>query len=623
MKKVVVFASGEGTNLQAIIDATLKRILKIKIVAVVSNKRDSNALKIADHHCIPTILSTYNRNIQAKEEYEINLVNTIKKLAPDLLVLAGWMYVFTDTFINKFDNIINLHPALPGQFPGKNAIIDAFNVYQQGKIKNTGIMVHRVIQQIDAGETIQTTEIPIYPDDDVESLTNRVQYFEKPLLISSIDRFLQDLPDIKTTMGKVRDIYDIGNDMLCMTHSDRLSAFDRNICSIPNKGVVLNLTSKFWFERTKHIIDNHMLYSDGDSMIVKKCVPFKVEVVVRGFITGNTRTSLWTVYNAGHREYCGLTFPSGLVKNQRIKTVITPTTKGEIDEPISAEEIVTRKLMSQNDWDFISQKALELFDFGQKWARMSGFILVDTKYEFGRDKNGNILLIDELHTCDSSRFWVADTYLKLFQSGEDPEKLDKDCVRDFVKQNCDPYSDKFEFTPERDLIERVRTTYELFYEKLTDLKLPREITNYTNVIKKFQSDYIEKTIIIAGSIKDKEHVDKIQKELDKENIYSDIHYFSAHKNTKKVMELIDNYDTKGNRHIWITVAGRSNALSGVVAANSKHPVIACPPFKDKVDMSVNINSTLQCPSNVPVMTILEPGNVALAIKKFFRTNVFV
>ena len=200
--------------------------------------------------------------------------------------------------------------------------------------------------------------------------------------------------------GKVRDQYDLG-DKIALITTDRQSAFDRVLASIPFKGQVLNLTSAWWFEQTKHIIDNQVIdIPDPNVTLAKKCKVFPIEFVVRGYITGSTSTSLWTVYNNGSRDYCGNALEEGLVKNQKLDAnMLTPTTKEvDHDRPISPEDIVKEGWMNQEDWDYCSGKALELFSFGQEKAAANGMILVDTKYEMGRDSDGNIVLIDEIHT---------------------------------------------------------------------------------------------------------------------------------------------------------------------------------------------------------------------------------
>jgi len=269
--------------------------------------------------------------------------------------------------------------------------------------------------------------------------------------------------------GKVRDQYDLGKHLALIT-TDRQSAFDRVLASIPFKGQVLNMASAWWFEKTKHIIDNHVInMADPNVIIAKKCKVFPIEFVVRGFITGSTSTSLWTVYNKGDREYCGNILPEGLEKNQRLESnMLTPTTKEEHhDRPIAPSEIVSENWMTQDDWDYCSQKALELFEFGQNKAKENGMILVDTKYEMGKDEDGNILLIDEIHTPDSSRYWIADTYEDRMKNGEEPQNIDKEFLRLWFVDNCDPYKDKELPPAPEELIVELSSRYIYLYETIT------------------------------------------------------------------------------------------------------------------------------------------------------------
>ena len=267
--------------------------------------------------------------------------------------------------------------------------------------------------------------------------------------------------------GKVRNIYRLGEKYLLMKSSDRVSSFDKNIGIIPGKGELLNKMSEFWFGKTNNIINNHLITIQNDLALVHKCIPFKIEIVVRGYITGNTETSLWTHYNNGKREYCGVKLSNGLLKNQKLETpIITPTTKGIIDKPISKKEIIQEGYMTEEECEYIYKKALELFNFGQDLADKTGFILVDTKYEFGKSLDGEILLIDELHTCDSSRYWLKKTYNERFNNKQEPEKLDKDCVRDWVRTKCDPYNDCIPPLPE-DIIIKAYDSYKYFYDTIT------------------------------------------------------------------------------------------------------------------------------------------------------------
>tara|TARA_B100000470_G_scaffold16142_1_gene11051 strand:- start:521 stop:1507 length:987 start_codon:yes stop_codon:yes gene_type:complete len=274
--------------------------------------------------------------------------------------------------------------------------------------------------------------------------------------------------------GKVRDQYDLGDQVALIT-TDRQSAFDRVLASIPFKGQVLNLTSAWWFSQTKHIIPNQVVsVPDPNVTLAKKCEVFSIEFVVRGYITGSTSTSLWTVYNNGDREYCGNILSEGLKKNQKLEAnMLTPTTKEEHhDRPIAPPEIVSEGWMSQEDWDYCSQKALALFAFGQQKAAEHGLILVDTKYEMGRDTDGTICLIDEIHTPDSSRYWIAETYDERMSAGQEPQNIDKEFLRLWFVDNCDPYKDKTLPDAPDELVAELSSRYIYLYETITGKVFP-------------------------------------------------------------------------------------------------------------------------------------------------------
>ncbi|VVA16237.1 PREDICTED: phosphoribosylaminoimidazolesuccinocarboxamide [Prunus dulcis] len=292
------------------------------------------------------------------------------------------------------------------------------------------------------------------------------------------------VPGLKSkTRGKVRDVYDSG-DYLVMVTTDRQSAFDRILASIPFKGQVLNETSLWWFDKTRHITSNAVVSAPDENVtIAKKCSVFPVEFVVRGFVTGSTDTSLWTVYNNGVRNYCGNALPDGLAKSQKLPAnILTPTTKAaDHDVPVTPDEIVERGLMTQAEYDEVSRKALSLFEYGQRVALEHGLILVDTKYEFGKGQDGSILLIDEVHTPDSSRYWIAHTYEERFKNGLEPENVDKEFLRLWFKDHCNPYEDEVLPDAPEELVRELSWRYIFLYETITksEFKLPS-----TEVIKK-------------------------------------------------------------------------------------------------------------------------------------------
>lgn len=288
--------------------------------------------------------------------------------------------------------------------------------------------------------------------------------------------------------GKVRDCYDLPASATeparrILISSDRISAFDRILAAIPFKGQVLTQMARFWFDHTADICPNHVLaYPDPNVVIGKHLTILPVEVVVRGYLAGTTSTSVLTQYKAGVRQMYGHTLPDGLRDNQVLPApIITPTSKafdGGHDEPLTPQEIVAQGLLTQSQWDEVSAKALALFARGQKMAAERGLILVDTKYEFGTDEAGNILIGDEIHTPDSSRYWIASGYQAAFEAGTRPPSFDKDVIRSWVAARCDPYKDPIPEIP-ADMIEATSKVYIEAFEAITGQKFVPDLTGET------------------------------------------------------------------------------------------------------------------------------------------------
>ena len=271
--------------------------------------------------------------------------------------------------------------------------------------------------------------------------------------------------------GKVRENYDLPDGRRILIATDRLSAFDRILCCIPCKGEVLTRTARHWFDHTADICPNHVLpYPDPNVVVARRLDILPVEIIVRDYLAGTTGTSILTLYKAGQRHMYGVTLPDGLRDNQRLPApVITPTSKahdGEHDAPLTPIEILQRGLLSTRQWDQISAYALALFARGQRMAAERGLILADTKYEFGTDAEGRIILADEIHTPDSSRYWRMASYASNFEAGEKPDSFDKDVVRAWVASRCDPYLDAIPTIPQ-DLILRTAGIYIEAYETIT------------------------------------------------------------------------------------------------------------------------------------------------------------
>lgn len=276
--------------------------------------------------------------------------------------------------------------------------------------------------------------------------------------------------------GKVRENYDLPGDRRLLIATDRLSAFDIILTTVPLKGQVLTQLARYWFDATADLCPNHVIeYPDPNVLLCKRLSILPVEIVVRDYLAGTTSTAILTMYQGGRREMYGHRFPDGLKPNQKLpQAIITPTSKAfdaGHDEELSAAEILQKGLLTEAQWQEVSAKALALFARGREMAAKRGLILVDTKYEFGVDAEGRILLADEIHTPDSSRYWFAESYPARFAAGEAPESFDKDFVRRWVVARCDPYKDPIPPIPDEIRLEAAARYIQAF-ETITGQEFP-------------------------------------------------------------------------------------------------------------------------------------------------------
>jgi fusion protein PurCD len=407
--------------------------------------------------------------------------------------------------------------------------------------------------------------------------------------------------------GKVREIYAHGADELLIVATDRLSAFDRVLDSpIPGKGAVLSSLAAWWFGQTADIIPNHLLrVVDPSACLVKRCDPVKIEVIVRGYLCG----SMWRRYQAGERCFEGHLLPDGLSENAQLpKPIVTPTTKEKVDRPISPAAIVAEGWASQELWERMEATALRLFERGTRLLGERGIILVDTKYEFGL-RGEELLLIDEIHTPDSSRFWPADSWRA------DPAKavqLDKEFVRKWLMAH--KKDGQVPTSLPAEVVRETTQRYREIFERITDKPapaLPRDAHNrlYRNLVNQgvLREGFV---VIIMGSPIDEPHCAKIKAMIEAYDIAAHMRVVSAHKNGERILGMAEFYNRAIEPCAVIAVAGLSNGLGGALAANLAVPVINAPPVEDRADLMVNIHSSLMMPSKTPAATVVKPANAA-------------
>ena len=286
--------------------------------------------------------------------------------------------------------------------------------------------------------------------------------------------------------GKIRDVYTINDKILVMIATDRISAFDTVLPEgIPYKGQVLNQIASSFLDMTSGIVPNwKMSTPDPVVTIGKLCVPIKVEMVIRGYLSGHA----WREYRSGKRQICGVAMPEGMKENDKFpQPIITPTTKASVghDEDISREDIISQGLVSEDDYKYLEEKTLALFNAGTKYAKNKGLILVDTKYEFGKSKDGEILLIDEIHTPDSSRYFYLSGYEERQEKGEKQKQLSKEFVRQWlIENNFQGKEGQVIPNMNEEFISLVSNRYIELFEKITNQNFERgDVSNLLNRVE--------------------------------------------------------------------------------------------------------------------------------------------
>jgi fusion protein PurCD len=416
-------------------------------------------------------------------------------------------------------------------------------------------------------------------------------------------------PQLKTIhSGKVRESFRVDENSRLIVATDRISCFDFVLeTPVPGKGAVLNSLAAYWFEHTKDIIDNHFIkLIDPSVSLVKEANPIPVEMVVRGYLTG----SAWRGYQSGKREVSGVRIPDGMTVNQAFEQpIVTPTTKEKSDREISPEGLFEEGWVKPEIYAQMEKAALSLFKRGSEMMAERGMILVDTKYEFGMI-DGKLVLIDEIHTPDSSRFWAKTDYEK---HPESAEQMDKEYVRSYLLKN--KIDGQYRKSLPEEVVEETTRRYESIYQIITGetLHAPREDVRtriLSNLVKcgLIKDGYIA---VIMGSPGDVEHCRRIQKIIEPYDVCCEMRVVSAHKNGEEIPNITARYNQSIEPVAVIAVAGRSNGLGGALAANLAVPVFSCPPFSDLTDLQVNVNSSLMMPSNTPGATVVDSRNAVL------------
>jgi len=412
----------------------------------------------------------------------------------------------------------------------------------------------------------------------------------------------------KIHSGKVRESFRVDDNSRLIVATDRISSFDFVLNTpIPGKGAVLNSLAAFWFENTRDIIGNHFIkLVDPQVSLVREAKPIPVEMIVRGYLTG----SAWRGYQKGRREVSGVSIPDGMTLNQAFSSpIVTPTTKEKNDREISPAGLFEEGWVTEPIYRKMEAAALALFARGSEILKERGIILVDTKYEFGLIGD-ELVLIDEMHTPDSSRFWSRKDYES---NPGTAEQLDKEYVRSYLLNN--KIEGEYRLDLPEDVVLETTRRYEAIFEMITGRKIeaPRYDVKsrvYHNMVSAglIKDGYVA---VIMGSPGDVDHCRNLKNIVESYGVCGEMRVVSAHKNGERLPEVTADLNLSIEPVAVIAVAGRSNGLGGALAANLAVPVFSCPPFSDRTDLMVNINSSLMMPSYTPGATVVDPKNAAL------------
>lgn len=406
--------------------------------------------------------------------------------------------------------------------------------------------------------------------------------------------------------GKVRDSFRVDPETRLIVATDRLSAFDQVLeTPIPGKGAALTRMAAYWFEETRRVFPNHMLRTVGErATLVREAEPVRLEFIVRAYLAG----SAWRAYRDGARDVSGVRLPDGLSRNARLpEPIVTPTTKDAHDEEITSADIVRRGFLSESELRELERASLAVFTHAARHLEQRGILLVDTKYEFGR-VDGAFVLIDEIHTPDSSRFWSRDDYER---DPESVESMDKEYVRAWLLAQ-ESAGQRPTSLPPQVVAETVRRYYDIC-RRVTGGE-PGPAGDEDLVADLVREGLLRDgcVVIVMGSPRDREHAERIAAALAPYDVAVRLRIASAHRTPDRVAALARELNEASEPIAVVAVAGLSNGLGGALAANLVRPVISCPPLRSEADILLNLPSSVMMPSRVPALTALRPENAAAA-----------
>ena len=628
---LAILASGSKYNINAIYQSIDSGILPANIVAVVCNKK-CKCMEYCKSKKINTI--NYTRDVKkfTREQYDQELINKLSPFNIDIILVFEWTYLFTAIFTKRFDKIIKLNSVYSSSLGGSNNMDEIFNGLVNSRIKSASSNLELINLDNTRKNIISEVILPYeksYTKDEFISISKK---YENMCLIKGLIQYHEN--QNKTIMfnaentkqkSNFKTLRDIDYDRLLVEYNNYEYAFGIKRCKLRNKGKFVSLSNKWWMDKTKFIVDNHYIWSDGKFMVVKKTKPIKYIFETHGFLANTFNTKLFDLYKNGARKIITSdNLPDGMSEYSFLNKPIVNVINKSTNKSVNIDTLVNENILSQNNIKTILDYCNRLYMYTHRIRDKIGLTLACAQYEFGLDDGNNILLIDDIHSYNNSIFWE---YQEECYSKTKPNIFNSNVVYNWLLQNCSDINKDVPVIPS----EIVKQGEESYYNYIRRLYSADDIVKCSILNTPFRSDswswatakniYLnynhDNMVCIVTDNKDGPCVKKAILAFKTNNIYANIFEISPYKDIIKLISHIKQHDSSKKKMIWVSLSNEVNPICGILSANTRHPVINCPLSIDNKFSLQSILSSVQQYKDSPVLTILDFNNLPGACRKIF------
>ena len=629
---LAILASGSQYNIDAINQCIQSKVLPANIVLVVCNKKCECA-----QYCKSKKINliTYTRDVKncSREQYDQELLNKMSSYNVDLVLVFEWTYLFTSIFTKKYDKIIKINSVFSNSLGGSNNIDEIFNALVNSRIKSASSNLELINIDNNRKNIISEVILPYEKSYTKEDFINISKKYENMCLIKGLISYHEN--QNKSKMFNIENIKQKSNyktlrnieyDMLLAEYSNYEYALGIKRCKLKNKGKFVSLGNKWWMEKTKHIVNNHYVWSDGRFMVIKNTKPLKYIFETHGFLANTFNTKLYDLYKNGARKIVTSDYviPDNKEEYSYLEKPVVNIISKSTNKSVSIESLVTENVISNKCAKQILDICYKLFDYTYRLRDKIGLTIACSQYEFGLDSDNNIILIDDIYSYNNSIFWE---YQEECYSKKHPKIFNSNVVYNWLVQNCSDLNKDIPAIPS-DIIKQGEESYRNFVHRLY---LSDDVTKCAILNTPFRSDSWSWTtakniylnynhnnmVCIVTEDKDNIHVKKAMNLFKDCNIYANIFEISPYKDIIKLISHVKQHDSSRKKMVWVSLSNEINPICGILSANTRHPVINCPLSIDNRFSLQSLLSSVQQYRDSPVLTILDFNNLPGACRKVF------